>query len=176
MKLQKVTKTARLFSNQTRYFETHSVFNQSTQLGCTDLNLYRADPSLTNAINGFCPSLSTDCKNRLSRFGAQCGSKELNEIADLAEKHHPTLRQFDIYGRRIDVVDYHRSYHQLMQHGIENGSVAYGFVNAGHENHSHTARAAMIYMENKLEPGQKYTLLILRSFLVHKSMFIQCYL
>ena len=154
MKLQiLVTKTARFSKQSKRYFETHSIFNQSTQLGCTDLNLYKTDPSLINAIKSFCPSLSTVCTSRLSRFGAQCGSKELYQIADLAEKNRPSLRQFDIHGRRIDVVDYHHSYHQLMQHGIENGSVAYGFVNAGHEVHSHTARAAMIYMENKLEPG-----------------------
>eukprot|EP01035_Chromulina_nebulosa_P038579 gene38579-52118_t len=152
MRMKKLQITARNFLKTiVRKFETHSVFNQSTQLG--NLNLYKVDPSLQMAMKSFCPSLSVECISTLNRYGALCGSKELYEIADMAEKHRPSLRQFDIHGRRIDVVDYHHSYHQLMDHGIGNGSVAYGFVHASNKCHSHIARAAMIYMENMLEPG-----------------------
>ena len=157
MQLQVASRISRHFKiTAVRKFETHTVFNQSNQLGYTDLNLYEVDPSLQIAINSFCPLLSAECRSTLNRYGALCGSKDLYEAADLAEKHRPSLRQFDIHGRRIDVIDYHNSYHQLMQHGIGNGSVAYGFVHASDEYHSHTARAAMIYMENMLEPGIKY--------------------
>lgn len=153
MRMKKLQITARNFLKTiVRKFETHSVFNQSTQLG--NLNLYKVDPSLQMAMKSFCPSLSVECISTLNRYGALCGSKELYEIADMAEKHRPSLRQFDIHGRRIDVVDYHHSYHQLMDHGIGNGSVAYGFVHASNKCHSHIARAAMIYMENMLEPGK----------------------
>jgi putative acyl-CoA dehydrogenase len=67
------------------------------------------------------------------------------------EKNRPTLRQFDHYGRRIDVADYHDSYHTLMNHGLENGCAAHGFKHntAG----SHVTRAALIYLENQIEAG-----------------------
>jgi len=72
--------------------------------------------------------------------------------ADLAEKNRPQLKQFDSYGRRIDIIDYHPSYHTLMTLGLTNGSASYGY-NRSSSVGSHLTRAALIYMENQLEPG-----------------------
>ena len=37
-----------------------------------------------------------------------------------ANKNGPVLRNFDRFGNRIDVVDYHPTYHELMRSGIDN--------------------------------------------------------
>ena len=47
--------------------------------------------------------------------------------SELSEKNKPILRQFDSYGRRIDIIDYHPSYHSLMNFGITAGNCAAGF-------------------------------------------------
>jgi putative acyl-CoA dehydrogenase len=88
---------------------------------------------------------------QLDSFGEKCGSKEMMDHSDLAEKNKPSLRQFDNYGRRIDIADYHPSYHVLMKHATNHGCSALGFKQ--NTKGSHVARAALIYMENQLEPG-----------------------
>lgn len=132
---------------------THTVFNQSSPL--VNFNLFTSDPALVTSFPQF---YGTDDKGKLSsalklleNFGDSCGRQDMMDTADLAERNRPVLRQFDNYGRRIDVIDYHSSYHDLMRHAIESGVVSYGFNKQ--EKGSHLVRAALIYMENQLEPG-----------------------
>ena len=125
---------------------THTVFNQSTPL--VDFNLFESDPALKQYMKSRC---STEEIDGLIAFGDQAGSREIMDSADLAEKNRPTLRQFDQYGNRIDVVDYHRSYHELMDFATWHGLSADGF--RGNRPGSHLLRSAKAYLENQLEPG-----------------------
>ena len=124
---------------------THTVFNQSKAL--VSFNVYKSDPALTESMKTFC---AVDLP-MINDFGIKCGSPQLMYASEVAEKNKPVLRQFDIYGRRVDVVDYHDAYHTIMKHGIENGCAGYGFKHGTPG--SQVTRAAIIYMENQLEAG-----------------------
>jgi putative acyl-CoA dehydrogenase len=129
-----------------QYKSTHKVFNQSSPL--ENINVFYSDPSLITYLEG---NLSQEQMNELSDFGISAGTRELNKVADLAEKNRPVLRQFDQYGNRIDEVEYHSAYHTLMDFALFNGVAAHGFrVN---KNKSHLFRSAKGYMENQVEPG-----------------------
>jgi putative acyl-CoA dehydrogenase len=132
---------------------THQVFNQSSSLLSSGMNFFSADPALLQALNSIGVASNKQAIDLLTLFGSKCGSIEYAESAIVAEKNRPVLRQFDEFGRRIDVVDYHQSYHDLLRLGLENGTVAYGFSNLDKVPYSHIIRAALLYMENQLEPG-----------------------
>lgn len=124
---------------------THTVFNQSTPL--QNINLFKSDSALVDSIKVF----GGTQVDHLERFGIDSGRASMMHAAETAEKNKPTLRQFDNYGRRIDVAEYHDTYHTLMKHGLENGCAAHGFKH--NTPGAHVTRAALIYMENQIEPG-----------------------
>ena len=66
------------------------------------------------------------------------GSADVAAHAAAAHRHLPELRRFDRYGNRIDEVEYHPSYHRMMQIGIEAGISAAPWcgVAGGHALHA----------------------------------------
>ena len=134
-----------------RKFSTHVVFNQS--LPFRDYNVFQTDQSLVKAIDEFVPKNQISALTHLSEVGKFCGSETYLDHSELAQRNRPTLRQFDNYGRRVDTIDYHPSYHVLMDKSLQAGGAAYGYNNSVNNPSSHTVRAAIIYMLNQLEPG-----------------------
>ena len=72
-------------------------------------------------------------------FGRLCGGEPL-ELGRLANEHPPTLRAFDRFGDRIDDVEFHPAWHELMRIGVEHGLHAAPWADA--EPAPHVARAA----------------------------------
>eukprot|EP01038_Epipyxis_sp_PR26KG_P010382 gene10382-13946_t len=155
------------YDSQHLYFKfdafSHSFTTDTNQSQpFTNIDLYLSDPILINLSSRLVNNGGGIKLNSVSKlmqdYGIKSGSSNMMMIADEAERNIPILKQYDIYGRRIDEIDYHPSYHKLMTHGIENGSAAFGY-NQFPENKnsfysiSHIIRAAFIYMENQLEPG-----------------------
>jgi len=88
---------------------------------------------------------------RAQRLGEMVGSERLQLLADQANRHLPQLRTHDRYGERIDAVDYHPAYHELMALAFGAGlhSVAWKTPSDG----AFVARAALNYLWNQAENG-----------------------
>ena len=89
---------------------THEVFNQPEPLAGSDL--FEGNRPLRDALKFNAPRLDTA---ELSRLGALLGSAEMPTNARVANVHPPQLPRPDRFGRRIDQVEFHPSYHVLMK-------------------------------------------------------------
>jgi len=124
---------------------THEVFNQSTPL--QDVNLFRSNRPLRDALRHHSPALDTA---QLDALGAAAGSAAMQAHARLANAHAPVLHTHDRFGRRIDQVEFHPSYHALLgtalQYGLHGTPWSRG---AG----AHIERAAGFMLFTEAEPS-----------------------
>ncbi len=95
---------------------THEVFNQPQPL--VGYNLFASNRPLQDALKFNAPALDTA---ELSRLGATLGSAEMQTHARLANRHKPELHSHDRFGRRADQVEFHPSYHALMELATTSG-------------------------------------------------------
>lgn len=80
---------------------------------------------------------------RCSAFGRVLSGEPL-EWGRLANEHPPTLRTHDRFGERIDEVEFHPAWHELMRLSIEHGVVA---------EPSQVVRAVLFYLASQVEAG-----------------------
>jgi putative acyl-CoA dehydrogenase len=125
---------------------THEVFNQPVEL--VDTNLYDSDTALKNAVQREGGGWAGD---GLGGFGARAGSAEFLELGTLANKNPPELDTHDRYGRRVDLIRFHPSYHTLMKASIEEGLHSSPWTDP--REGAHVARAARSYMHTQVEAG-----------------------
>jgi putative acyl-CoA dehydrogenase len=125
---------------------THEVLNQPREL--VDYNLFAADTALKDAVAREGAQWAI---GELDRFGARVGKADYLELGALANHHLPEFDTHDRYGRRIDLVQFHPSYHTLMRTAIETGLHSSPWTDpaAG----AHVARAAAFYMHSQVESG-----------------------
>ncbi|MCQ4234939.1 acyl-CoA dehydrogenase family protein [Pseudomonas stutzeri] len=125
--------------------ETHDVTNQVPPLD--GANLYRIDLPLRQWLRRFEAGWADA---RLDAYGALAGGP-LMAAGFLANENRPVLRTHDRYGHRIDVVDFHPAYHELMRTAIEHGipSLPWTAPQPG----AQVARAALMYLHNQAEAG-----------------------
>ena len=124
---------------------THEVFNQPEPL--VDTNLFETNQPLRDALRLNAPALDTA---PLAKLGALAGSAAMQEHARLANTHTPELRTHDRFGRRIDQVEFHPSYHALMAAAVDNG--LHGTPWAGGAD-AHVLRAAGFMLFTEMEPS-----------------------
>ncbi|HXQ14580.1 MAG TPA: acyl-CoA dehydrogenase family protein [Caulobacteraceae bacterium] len=112
---------------------THEVTNQAEPL--EDVNLFTSDAILTSACAW---SGATTHADRLAAFGARVGAAETQVWASQANRVVPIFQPYDRFGRRIDEVEFHPAYHQLMRLGLEAGvsGAAWNVSRAGHALHA----------------------------------------
>ena len=72
-------------------------------------------------------------------------------LADQANRHLPQLRTHDRYGERIDAVDYHPAYHELMT--LAFGAGLHSLAWKAKRDGAFVARAALNYLWNQAENG-----------------------
>src|SRR5690606_28153161 len=127
------------------YAETHEVTNQVRTMD--GANLYRSDLRLQEWIRSYVVGCG---EARLDAYEVvECGP--LMVAGFLANENKPQLRTHDRYGHRIDQVDFHPAYHQLMHTAIKHQLPSLPWTNpcAG----AHVVRAGLCYLHNQAEAG-----------------------
>jgi putative acyl-CoA dehydrogenase len=127
-------------------YATHDVLNQPPALA--DYDVYGSDPVLQSVTKTFGADWADQ---QLHEAGRTVGSARVQELARQANRYLPELRTHDRFGNRIDGIDFHPAWHELMTLAI------------GHETHAlswtaqrpgaQVARAALSFMWNQGENG-----------------------
>ena len=90
---------------------THEVLNQPPPL--VDYDAAAIDVPLTEGLARLDPDADPD----LAELGRRAGSAEVQHWAP-GQHVTPTLRTHDRYGNRIDEVEFHPAWHQLMERRV----------------------------------------------------------
>lgn len=97
-------------------YATHQVTNQPPPL--VDYNLYTSDTVLVDAVQREGGGWADE---RLTAFGQVVGSREVIDWGFQANRATPLLQTHDRYGHRIDEVEFHPAWHQLMNLSVSHG-------------------------------------------------------
>ncbi|WP_411146610.1 acyl-CoA dehydrogenase family protein [Streptomyces sp. x-80] len=87
----------------------------------------------------------------VAELGTLAGSEPVQEQARWAEEQPPRLRTHDRFGHRVDEVEFHPAWHQLMTVAVEHGLHAAPW--ADDRPGAHLVRAAKFYVWSQAEPG-----------------------
>ncbi|MBE7217094.1 MAG: DNA alkylation response protein, partial [Caulobacteraceae bacterium] len=125
---------------------THEVLNQPPPRA--DLDLYAVDRALAEAVRR---EGGEWVDARCRALGEAVGSAAVLELGAEANRHPPELRAFDRWGRRLDEVRFHPSWHLLMALAMEHGvhDVAWAAGRPG----GHVAHAALLAVFTQAEAG-----------------------
>lgn len=125
--------------------ETHEVRNQASE--ALGFNAFLHDAALKERVEHG----AAWAMGRCAAVGALAGDPAVQDAARSANEHGPVLRTHDRYGHRIDWVEFHPAWHQLMHLAFSNEvhSLAWTARQPG----AHFARAALSYLWNQVENG-----------------------
>jgi|SRR5580698_2752947 putative acyl-CoA dehydrogenase len=88
---------------------------------------------------------------QLTALGATLGKPETVALGFAANKYPPELHAYDRFGHRIDEVDFHPAWHDLMTIAV--GAGLHSSPWAAPQRGAHVARAAGTYMLTQIESG-----------------------
>ncbi len=117
---------------------THEVFNQSPPLTGYDV----ADDSAL--LDGLRREGADWAEPGLHELGRRAGSGQAQEWGRLANENPPVLRTHDRFGNRVDEVEFHPAWHELMTVAVGAGLQAAPWADP--RPGAHTARAAGLYV------------------------------
>ncbi|MFG3343791.1 acyl-CoA dehydrogenase family protein [Streptomyces sp. NPDC048018] len=124
---------------------THEVTNQVPPLTGHDVS---ADPALLESLHREGAGWA---ESDVRELGVLAGGREAQEWGRLAERHSPVLHTHDRYGNRVDEVEFHPYWHELMtvavRHGLHGAPWSDGRPGA------HVARAAKVFVWGQADPG-----------------------
>jgi putative acyl-CoA dehydrogenase len=130
---------------------THEVLNQVPPLADYDV---AEDPALIEALRREAGAGAPDLAGQeagLHELGVTAGSAATQELARLANEVRPVLRTHDSRGHRIDEVEFHPAWHELMATAVAQGLHAVPWRDGAPG--AHVARAARFYVWTQAEVG-----------------------
>ncbi|MFZ0014662.1 MAG: acyl-CoA dehydrogenase family protein [Acidimicrobiia bacterium] len=127
--------------------DTHVVLNQAPPL--EGYNLFTSDPVLDQAVSREGAKGSRDI---LVEFGETAGSARYYRLGFDANRNEPRLVTHDRYGNRVDTVEFHPSWHELVETAVGNGHHSLPWEHDGGEA-GQVTRAALTYMSGQIESG-----------------------
>ncbi|HEX8494952.1 MAG TPA: isovaleryl-CoA dehydrogenase [Pyrinomonadaceae bacterium] len=121
-------------------------FNQPPPL--ENYNLFAHDTPLREALRR---EGGQWAEEQVNDFGALMGRSETLRLGELANRHPPTLRTHDRLGHRIDEVEFHPAWHELLRIGIahQHHSLPWTNERAG----AHVVRAALNMLRHQVDEG-----------------------
>lgn len=127
-------------------WKTHVVHNQAPPL--INYNLYSADSVLQEAVRREGADWAVA---RLFEFGQLAGTDAMIRWANQSNEYPPVLHTHNRYGERIDEVEFHPAWHELMKTSIkwEMHSLPWVERRPG----AHVARAALMFLDSQNETG-----------------------
>ena len=127
-------------------FLTHEVTNQPPPL--EGVNWFEQDRALLEAVEREGGAWG---KERLSRFGAWLGQPSTIRLGEQANRHPPQLRSHDRFGHRIDEVEFHPAWHELLGRAVAEQVHALPWSDG--RPGAHVVRAASAFLLNQVESG-----------------------
>ena len=127
-------------------WRTHTVFNQPPPLEGVDV--FSSNVPLVEGVER---EGAGWVRERASALGRVVGGEPQQQWGRLANENKPVLRTFDRYGNRIDEVEFHPAWHNLMTMGIEHELHSLPWTSD--EPFAHTARAALYMTAMQAEAG-----------------------
>ncbi|MGW0179380.1 acyl-CoA dehydrogenase family protein [Nocardia sp. NPDC003345] len=124
---------------------THEVRNQVPPITPFD---FSRDPAL---LTGLHREGAGWAEEEVRALGVLSGSDEVQEWGRLANEYPPVLRTHDQYGHRIDEVEFHPHWHDLMTVAVEHG--LHGAPWTDDRAGAHVARAAKFYVWGAADAG-----------------------
>jgi len=113
-----------------------------------NINLFDIDLSLQKIIRkNNAPALEEELKE----IGQVIGSEEMINHGKLANKYEPIFHSHDSKGSRIDLIEFHPSYHALMDTAISNQLHAEPW--SSQKNNAHLSRMSKYYLYSQNESG-----------------------
>jgi putative acyl-CoA dehydrogenase len=125
---------------------THAVTNQSEPLA--DYNVFEADRPLVEAVAREGGDYGVDT---VRAVGELAGRAETLELGRMANENPPKLRTHDRFGNRVDEVEFHPAWHELMGMHVSHGLHAMPWSDP--EPGAHVARAAAFMCLSQAEAG-----------------------
>lgn len=126
---------------------THEVTNQSPPR--VGLDEYAANTPLVEAVRAM--GAGGAAEPRLHEVGRLVGSAEFQEWAELANTSTPVLHTHDRWGNRVDEVEFHPAYHQVLGAALRHGAHTSGWTAPGPG--AAVARAAVFMLFAQVEAG-----------------------
>ncbi|HUA73526.1 MAG TPA: acyl-CoA dehydrogenase family protein [Solirubrobacteraceae bacterium] len=127
-------------------WRTHTVLNQPPPLEGVDV--FESNTPLVEATER---EGAGWVRERASALGRLIGGEPQQQWGRLANENKPVLRTFDRFGDRIDEVEFHPAWHQLMRMGVE--QELHSLPWTSQEPSPHTARAALYMTAMQAEAG-----------------------
>jgi putative acyl-CoA dehydrogenase len=125
---------------------THEVLNQPPPLEGYDV--FGADVALADGVAREGAAVAVD---ELHELGRLAGTAEAIRWGFAANSSPPVLRTHDRYGNRVDDVEYHPAYHELMRVAVAYGLHAAPWTDT--RPGAHVSRAARFFVWSQVEAG-----------------------